>query len=53
MQLTEQQLNNLNGGAVSAAYINALIRAASFIYDLGRSFGTTLRQGRNKRICKI
>lgn len=51
MILTNRELNNIDGGAVSASYLNALVRGASFLYDLGRSFGTTMRQTVYKTHC--
>lgn len=43
MMLSNENLNELKGGRVSATAINAYTRAGQFLYDLGRSFGSTLR----------
>lgn len=51
MRLKEEELNMINGGGISATYLNAIIRGASFLYDLGMAFGTTLRQLKSKTRC--
>lgn len=51
MRISEKELNTINGGAVSATYLNALIRGASLLYDMGMAFGTTLRQMKSKTKC--
>ncbi|MGN1338091.1 MAG: hypothetical protein ACI4WW_06420 [Candidatus Coprovivens sp.] len=51
MRLKEEELNTINGGGISATYLNAIIRGASFLYDLGMAFGTTLRQLKSKTRC--
>lgn len=43
MSLTKEELLHISGGAISAAYITALVRGINALLDLGRSLGTAIR----------
>lgn len=49
--LNKNELMQINGGAVSAAFINALSRAASTLLNLGQIVGTTIRRFFSKKYC--
>ena len=44
MSLSKEELLKIEGGAISAAYITALVRGINSLLDLGRSLGTALRR---------
>lgn len=50
-KLTNKELNTIIGGALTAAYITALVRGVTSIVDLGRSLGTILRRMKTKKLC--
>lgn len=51
MKLTDQELFAIQGGAVSAALLNAFARAVSTILDLGRTIGSAIRRMYSKNYC--
>lgn len=44
MELTNKELNNIVGGAMTGTFISSLIRGASLIFEIGKSFGSALRR---------
>lgn len=53
MILSDQELLNIKGGAVTASLINAIARGISTIADLGRSIGTAIRRLVSGKICSV
>ncbi len=51
MLLNNRELVELKGGALSASYINAITRGATFLLDLGRAIGSAIRRGFTKNYC--
>ena len=51
MELTNRELKNIKGGALSAAFLNALARASATILDIGRSIGSSIRRAFTKNFC--
>lgn len=51
MKLNEQELSNINGGAISASLLNALSRAMTTILELGRTVGSAIRRLYSKKYC--
>lgn len=49
--IEKNQLIDIKGGAISAAYITALIRGLTIIIDLGKSLGTALRRIQLGKLC--
>ncbi len=49
--MREEELNQIYGGAFSAALINAISRGFNTIYELGRSLGTSLKMIISKKKC--
>lgn len=49
--LTNYELNSINGGAVSGAIISSIIRGANIIFEIGRSFGSSIRRFMTKNLC--
>lgn len=51
MPLNKNELLNIEGGAISAAYITAIVRGVNALLDLGRSLGTAIRRVISNSIC--
>jgi len=51
MQLTKEELFEVQGGSITASFLNALSRAASTILDIGRSIGSSLRRMVTRNYC--
>ena len=52
MIIRKEELINISGGAtVNASLINALARGAEFLYNLGSSFGTSIKMYITKKSC--
>lgn len=51
MKLSEEELNKIYGGAISAALLNAFSRAISTILELGRTVGSSIRRFYSKNYC--
>ena len=43
LNMSNEELANVYGGAITATMINALSRGATFIYQLGRSLGSSVK----------
>ena len=52
-ELTNKELLEINGGAITVAFINAMARGISTILDVGRSLGTAIRRIFGGSICSI
>ena len=50
--MTNEELIEVKGGAVSGTIISGIIKAFTVALELGRSLGTALRRSRDKIICK-
>jgi len=44
LKLKENELYEINGGAISGTLINAVTSAGKFIYNLGQSLGSSIRR---------
>lgn len=53
MELTTRELKSIEGGAITAAFINAIARGIDTILDLGRSVGTAIRRIGSGSLCSI
>lgn len=53
MKLTEKQMMNLYGGAITGTMINSLVRGINALLDLGRSLGTAIRRISGNNICSL
>lgn len=43
-QISNSELKQINGGAISASFITAIVRGINSVLDLGRSLGTAIRR---------
>ena len=53
MELKQEQLKNINGGAVTSAMLNAISKAVNTVYELGRQTGSALRRLIANKYCAI
>ena len=51
--LKNEELKNIQGGAITASFITAVVRAVNGLLDLGRSLGTAIRRMQNGSICSL
>ncbi len=49
--MSELELTKINGGSISATYINALARGIQVVYELGRSLGSSIKNLISGRKC--
>lgn len=52
-QITSRELKQIKGGATSSisSIINAIVKAAAFLFDLGRNTGSAIRRAQTKKWC--
>ncbi len=50
--MTNEELINVKGGAISGTIISGIIKAFGIALELGRSLGTALRRYKDKNLCK-
>lgn len=52
-QITSREQKQIRGGATSSisSIINAIVKAASFLFDLGRNTGSAIRRAQTKKWC--
>ena len=53
MELKQEQLKNINGGAITSSMLNAISKAVNTIYELGRQTGSALRRLVKNSYCLI
>lgn len=49
--IKDEELKNIQGGAIGSTMITALVRGINTILDLGRSLGTAIRRIQTKNMC--
>lgn len=52
-KLDDIDLINVTGGELSSSLLNSISKIASTIYELGRSFGSSIRRITTGNICQI
>lgn len=53
MELTNTELMDINGGGITAAFLQGITKAVSTVYDIGRAFGSAIRRITSGNICQI
>ncbi len=55
MIIKKEEMYDINGGAtaITSAMINAISKAVSVIYDLGKSTGSAIRRFVTKTYCPV
>lgn len=51
MELTKEQMREIKGGAISSAVLNAISKAITTIYELGKNTGSAIRRLYKKTYC--
>ena len=51
MIIKTEQLYNIKGGAITASFLNSVVRIFTTVIDLGKMIGSTLRRVKNKNYC--
>ena len=51
MQLSKYELEEYVGGAFNATFLNAIVRGFSFVFELGRSIGSSINRVMNHSVC--
>ena len=54
--MRDEELSNIYGGAtksttISATMLNTVIRGISLVFELGKSFGSSIRRTRSSSYC--
>lgn len=53
MELTNKEMYNVNGGAITSAFINAINKLIGTIFDIGRSTGSSIRRISKGKNCPV
>lgn len=53
MKLNEEQMKNIDGGAITSAMINAFNKAVNTLYELGRATGSAIVRLIKKTYCPL
>ncbi len=53
MELTEKEMEKINGGGLTSAFINSLSKAINTVYQLGKQTGSALRRLVSGNYCPI
>ena len=51
VEITDEKLKQIEGEAISASYLTAIVRGVNAILDLGRSIGTAIRRIQTGNLC--
>ncbi|MBQ1812963.1 MAG: class IIb bacteriocin, lactobin A/cerein 7B family [Bacilli bacterium] len=51
MELTKEELKEINGGSIPGALVTSIIRGIGQIYEIGRGIGSAIRRFVTKRFC--
>ena len=51
MKLSNQELMLIQGGIISASWLNSISRTITTILDLGRTIGSAIRRMYSKKYC--
>ena len=53
MILTNQELKQINGGNITATFINAIVKGLEFLIELGKSLGSSFRRITTGATCTL
>lgn len=52
--MNKEELTNIYGGAgISAAFISAVVKAITTIYDMGKRLGTSIIRSKTNKLCPL
>lgn len=52
MELSKENLREINGGSISAPMLNAIARSTQLVYNIGVQFGTAIRYLLKGKSCR-
>lgn len=52
-KIDDNELYQIYGGAITASFLTAVVRAVDGLLNLGRSLGTAIRRIQNGKICSL
>lgn len=52
-ELNNNELLNVEGGAVNSSLISTLVKGSTVFFEIGRSLGSSFRRLISSRTCKI
>ena len=53
MQLSNYELDKIMAGAINATFLNAIVRGFTFIFELGKSIGSSINRLLNRSSCSV
>ena len=53
MILNDNELKSINGGSITATFLNAIVKGLSLLIELGKSLGSSIRRITSGTTCKI
>lgn len=53
MQLDDNKMKQIAGGAITSAMINAISKAINTLYELGKATGSAIRRIVKNSYCKV
>ena len=51
--LTNKELMDINGGGVTAAFLQGTAKLITTVYDIGRALGSAIRRISSGNMCKL
>lgn len=53
MELNQEKMKQIDGGAITSAMLNAISKAINTLYELGRQTGSSIRRLVKNKYCPI
>lgn len=53
MKLNQEQMKQIDGGAITSAMLNAISKAVNTLYELGKATGSAIRRLIHKTYCPL
>ena len=53
MELSQENMKQIDGGAITSAMINAISKAVNTLYELGKATGSAIRRLVNNSYCPM
>ena len=53
MKLNNIEMESINGGGFTSSMLNAISKAVTTIYNLGKNFGSSIRRIANNTYCPM
>ena len=51
-KLKEEEMKQIQAGAINGTLLNAILRGANIFIDVGRCFGSAIRRLTSKNLCR-